>query len=37
MLREGFCEYCNQPKLVDVPEDFLQEQVDEAVTKNAVA
>lgn len=21
MLREGFCEYCNQPKLVDVPED----------------
>lgn len=33
MLREGFCEYCKQPKLVDVPEDFLQEQVDEAVTK----
>ena len=33
MLKEGYCNYCNQPKLVDVPEENTQEQTNESVTK----
>lgn len=33
MLKEGYCNYCNQPRLEDVPEESTQEQINEAVTK----
>ena len=33
MLREGFCNYCKQPNLVDVPEESTKEQINEAATK----
>lgn len=33
MVKEGFCRFCNQPRLVDVPEESTKEQINEAATK----
>lgn len=33
MLKEGYCNYCKQPRLEDVPEGSTQEQINEAATK----
>lgn len=33
MLKEGYCKFCNQPRLADVPEESTQEEINEAVTK----